>query len=274
MTTKVKKVSLSKPGGQEAKAAVKVHEPTPRERVALTAHLARRMERVPSPRLKVTEAGNSTKMTVDHPDPLLGQLLLMEALGTAEGDFANELLQQFGRVGAVGGRVDETALNFLIAAVKGMKPRDPVETMLVAQMAVIHASMMDLASRLAQADHFAQAEFAEQGINKLARTFSMQTDALKRYRGGGEQRVVVQHQHVNVAANQAQVNVGGTPQGGGVSLNSTEQSHEKPAALTHAPEQAMPCAVEANREAVPSGGSERLDRLPQPRGRGRRAPGQ
>jgi hypothetical protein len=108
MTKKLKKVAPDKSAVHGAKAAVVVHEPTPREREALTAHLARRMERVPSPRLKVTGVGNATTMSVDHPDPILGQLLLQEALGTAEGDFANELLRQFGRVGAVGGKIDET----------------------------------------------------------------------------------------------------------------------------------------------------------------------
>ena len=48
---------------------------------------------------------------------------------------------------------------------------------------------------------------------KLLRTFTPQLEALKRYRSAGEQRVVVQHQHVNVTADQAAVQVNGGGRG-------------------------------------------------------------
>ena len=58
----------------------------------------------------------------------------------------------------------------------------------------------------------------ERTLNKLARTFAVQMETLKRYRTGGEQRVTVQH--VNVAeGGQAIVGnvnaAGGTPGGAG-----------------------------------------------------------
>jgi hypothetical protein len=84
----------------------------------------------------------------------------------------------------------------------------------------------------------------------------------------------VQHQHVNVAAHQAQVNVASTHPGGGALPKPEEQSPEGVPALTHASEQEMPCAVETDGESVPSSGSARLERLPQPRGRRRRTEGQ
>ncbi len=37
----------------------------------------------------------------------------------------------------------------------------------------------------------------ERALTKLARTFGAQMEALKRYRTGGEQKVVVQHVHVS-----------------------------------------------------------------------------
>ena len=42
-----------------------------------------------------------------------------------------------------------------------------------------------------------QQDSAERAFNKLARTFVVQMEALKRYRTGGEQRVTVQHVTVN-----------------------------------------------------------------------------
>jgi hypothetical protein len=42
-----------------------------------------------------------------------------------------------------------------------------------------------------------QQNSAERAFNKLARTFAVQVEALKRYRTGGEQKVTVQHVTVN-----------------------------------------------------------------------------
>ena len=69
--------------------------------------------------------------------------------------------------------------------------------MLAAQMAAVHLATMDFASRLAHAENLAQRESSERSLNKLARTFTTQMEALKRYRTGGEQKVTVQHVHVN-----------------------------------------------------------------------------
>src|SRR3954452_3100534 len=75
---------------------------------------------------------------------------------------------------------------------------------------------------------------------KLLRTYTMQVEALKRYRSAGEQRVVVQH--VNVTAEQAAVQVNGTPpalRGEGAASKTEERSHEQQ--LAHASEPAMRC---------------------------------
>lgn len=50
-----------------------------------------------------------------------------------------------------------------------------------------------MASRLVAATGLPQAE----SLNKLARTFNLQLEALKRLRSGGEQKVRVKHVHVH-----------------------------------------------------------------------------
>ena len=65
--------------------------------------------------------------------------------------------------------------------------------MLAAQMAVVHAATMTSARRLANAADIPQMDSAERAFNKLARTFALQMETLKRYRTGGEQKVTVQH---------------------------------------------------------------------------------
>ncbi len=56
---------------------------------------------------------------------------------------------------------------------------------------------MTFARRLAHVDNILQQDSAERAFNKLARTFAVQVEALKRYRTGGEQKVTVQHVTVN-----------------------------------------------------------------------------
>jgi hypothetical protein len=92
----------------------------------------------------------------------------------------------------------------------------------------------------------------------------------KRYRSAVEQRVVVQHQHVNVTAEQAAVQVTGgadpAPGGRGVAPKPEEQSHAlaDTACLAYAPEPAMPCPDPAG-DAVPVAGGEREAPLPDAR---------
>jgi hypothetical protein len=173
------------------------YAPTPREQSVKEAHLARREGRNPAPRVKVTEKDGLSEISVDHPEPALGQALLMEALGTSDLDFLGEFLGQLASAGGKGGAVDESGLNFMLAVVRGVDPKDQVEAMLAAQMAAVHMATMTFARRLAHVENILQQDSAERAFNKLARTFSAQVAALRRYRTGGEQRVTVEHVTVN-----------------------------------------------------------------------------
>ena len=56
---------------------------------------------------------------------------------------------------------------------------------------------MRMMERLTNADDTARLDSTERALNKLARTFAAQVEALKRYRTGGEQSVTVQHVSVS-----------------------------------------------------------------------------
>jgi hypothetical protein len=64
-------------------------------------------------------------------------------------------------------------------------------------MATVHVATMTSALELARAATVAHRDYAERAINKLARTFAAQTEALKRYRSGGEPNVTVRHVSVS-----------------------------------------------------------------------------
>ena len=86
----------------------------------------------------------------DHPhDQYTGQVELMEALGITNGDFLAGLLQQ---VANINGRSKANAdeINFALAVIASLEPRDQVETMLGLQMAAAHMATMTFARRLAR----------------------------------------------------------------------------------------------------------------------------
>lgn len=185
----------------------KSYEPTAREQASISAVSARMK---PSPRFNV----KGTEIENNHPDPATGTALLMEALGTTDLDFLVGLTKQLANAGTKGQKLDESALNFMLAMVKGIEPRDQVETMLAAQMAAVHNATMTFARQLNHVDNIPQQDSAERAFNKLARTFASQVEALKRYRTGGEQKVTVQHVNVNDGG---QAIVGNVQGGGGMS---------------------------------------------------------
>jgi hypothetical protein len=171
------------------------YEPTKRERAVVSRFLNEQAEW--APRVKISGPEDPGVITPDHPKKTIGLLLLMEAIGTADTDFFNGILGQLANASSHGNEVDERKINFMLSVIKGIEPRDQVEAMLATQMAAVHMAIMMFASRLAGVQDLAQLESAERALNKLARTFTTQTEALKRYRTGGEEKVPVQHVTVN-----------------------------------------------------------------------------
>jgi hypothetical protein len=125
--------------------------------------------------------------------------------------------------------------------------------MLAAQMATVHMATMTFARRLNHVDNIPQQDSAERAFNKLARTFATQMEALKRYRSGGQQKVVVEHVHVNEGGQAIVGNV--MHPGGGQEGKSGKQPHAK--ALSHAPQSPL-WSEDPEREPVPvTGDAER-----------------
>lgn len=192
-----------------------VYQPTnERERKALVKQHQRRQKSNPVPTLKVTKKNGRDHVRIDHPNDAVGFTLLMEAVGTANADFAQGLLTQITNIASQGPDVDEDKSNFVLSVIAGIEPRDQVEAMLAAQMAAVHLASMTFARRLAHVDNIQQQDSAEKAFNKLTRTFTSQVEALKRYRSKGEQRVIVERVTVQSGG---QAIVGNVEHGGGVS---------------------------------------------------------
>jgi hypothetical protein len=175
--------------------------PTEREQPAVDKHIARRAAQT-APRVKVV-AGKGVaapNIRTDHPNQAVGTALLMEGLGTGDHDFFNGLVVQLANAGSRGKEIDEVGLNFMLSVVKGVNPKDQVETMLASHMAAGHMAIMTYARRFACVENIPQQDSTGRVFNQLMRTFAMQVEALKRYRTGGEQNITVQHISVSQGA--------------------------------------------------------------------------
>ena len=140
-----------------------------------------------APRIKIK---NGKEMIIARED-------MMRGLGTNSQEFMDGVLRQLANAVSPGKDADEEAINFALAVIAGIEPQDELETMLAMQMVAVHMATMTFTRRLAHVETLDQQHGSERALNKLARTFAMQMEALKRYRCGGEQKVVVQHVNVN-----------------------------------------------------------------------------
>jgi hypothetical protein len=238
---------------KKASASAKAYKPNPREQEIVDAYFARRKAQKPAPQMKVANEKGAAKLQIDHPDLAIGQVLLLEALGTSKSDFMDGIVRQLANAGPKGREVDQRELNFMLSMVTGIEPRDQVEAMLATQMAAVHNAMMTFARRLNHVENIPQQDSAERAFNKLGRTFAAQVEALKRYRTGGQQKVLVEHVTVN-AGGQAIVGNVETP-GARAPEKSEDQPHAKQ--LAHAPVATLPSAIEAEREHMPIAGRHR-----------------
>jgi len=85
----------------------------------------------------------------------------------------------------------------MFAELSGIEPKDQIEGMLATQMIATHHATMDCFRIVAQNG---QLDIINQMLcyaNKLSRTFTMQMEALNRYRGKGGQKMTVEHVHIN-----------------------------------------------------------------------------
>jgi len=188
-----------------------------------------------APRLKVKqEEDGCTEIAYDFADNVIGLVLVASQIGTADLDFYNGLVNQLANAASTRQKVSERTLNFMLAVIKDIKPRDQVETMLAAQMAAVHLAIMTFARRLANVDNIPQQDSAELAFNKLLRTFTTQMEALKRYRTSGEQKVTVQHVSVREGGQAIVGNVNQAPREGAPSKATA------PPALTDSSSTAMP----------------------------------
>ena len=148
---------------------------------------------------KITEAFGT-------PDPGLHMFLLDQVAQTFKGFQSSE------------GVCENTKMaefcNHAMAILQGIKPQDEIEGMLAVQMIGVHNMAMEAMKTVMISGQYPEAKDSNTNrATKLLRTFAAQMEALKKYRTGGQQKMIVEHVHVHQGG---QAIVGSvTTQGGG-----------------------------------------------------------
>ncbi len=236
---------------REAPPAVP-YEPTEAEK-RQSAAFKKKVQAKTSPASIKIKAATADTMQIEfgHTDMTMGLTLLMDTFGVTEYDLANNLLSQIINTSRENKnqKVEQGVVNAALAAVHGIGPKDEAEALLATQMVGIHNFAMLSLQRARMAETVNLLELHSNIATKMFRTYAAQMEALKKYRSKGEQKVVVQHVHVNADKAAVQVN-NNAPQdreGGGDNLNSEVQPYAPALEHSHVSPMRSPNEV---REAV------------------------
>ena len=95
------------------------------------------------------------------------------------------------------GRSGANYRDMMTAMLAELKPRDPVEAMLITQMTATHVAMTSLSQKTVDTSSGYQVrEALERSMTRLSRTYIAQMDALKKYRAKVQQTVRVERVNV------------------------------------------------------------------------------
>ena len=189
------------------------------EEQIMVSNYLKRIKKVPV-KFKVLGTTENPKIKAVGKDELLRSAKVTESLGTPDKELQSFLINQaiqsfkgcFSSEGQDNDRLDVVCNNAL-AILQGIAPQDEVEGMLAVQMVGVHNLAMAAMSRAMITDQTFEGRQA--GIDqatKMLRTFTLQMEALKRYRTGGQQRVIVEYVNVHEGG---QAIVGNVTHGGG-----------------------------------------------------------
>ena len=174
---------------------------------------------------KVLDDGRNTLDVVDTKDNL-ALVKFFEAFGSADPDFAHYLLNQvissfdgvsmFKNINPDGLDYDKVvpAANAAMAILAGIKPQNEIEALLAVQMVSVHNLGSECIKRAMSDGQSPEERQANvRYATKMTRTFIAQMAALKNYRQGGQQKMTVEHVHVNEGGQAivGPVNQGGKP---------------------------------------------------------------
>jgi hypothetical protein len=216
--------------------------PNPVERAEIKKAKKRTKGRAPSIDMHIEDRGTGAPVVYPaHSDDEGHMYRLADAFGTRSRQFVCWMLKGLGNATEdhsldydfSPGSPNQLAFNSALAVIDGVRPKDEIEAMLAAQMAVTNIVLLELVARTRGS--IANHKYEGDGIKRLdvlgnlttkfMRTFTMQVEALERKRRKGDQNIRVKHVHV-YAGGQAVVGNVNHRRGRGYRKND-QQAHER-----------------------------------------------
>ena len=162
----------------------------------------------------MTKKGNIPKK-VDEPDkPVkLGESslrLLKEVFGSEHNSYMNLQLRQIKQALPLDSP-DRKSFDNIMLILKAIQPKNELEGLIAVQLIATHNLSMEMMARAAVTN---RTDFGDRYVNqstKLSRTFIALLDSLDKHRHGRQQKMTVEHVHVNEGG---QAIVGNVDQGG------------------------------------------------------------
>jgi hypothetical protein len=223
----------------EALPAPVEYRPTPQEQRVLEQNRKRRGEKVAPSVVLEFDGYKKLSPKPAHPDAAIGWELLAQSLGCSDPEFVRELVGRL-PLASWGPNTAAHELNFIISFMQSVTPRDELETMLAAQMAVVPRAMMGSAEAFMTKNALEERQFYAAACTKFARTFAQQSETLRRLRTGGEQKIAIQNNNVSVEVTHTNA----------VAKEGIEVRMAAPLALTDS--QQLPMVDEPARAVVPA----------------------
>ena len=239
------------------------------ERAEIEKAKRRTKARAPRIAMHVEKRGAKAGRTYPgHSDEEGHRFRLADAFGTRSMQFVDAMLKGVGMAPEDHsaskdfgpGSPDQLAFNAALAVIDGVRPKDEVEAMLAANMAVANITLLELVARtraaiaghLYQGNGLKRLDVLGNLTNKFMRTFAIQIEALARKRRKGEQTVTVRHLHIHAGG---QAVVGNVTHRGGRGVTKNEQrpygdNPEKPK-IRKTPARPSMRSAHEERDAVP-----------------------
>jgi len=246
------------PKSKPTKPAPEAYAPTPREAAALARVKDRQEKRRRFPELKSSfNADGVAQIASDHPDETTALALQIDALGLGSHHEFTSILKGVFNFTPKGNAINAENATEALSLIVGLEPRNTTEALLATQMAAVHLASMDAARRLSRTASTAEAIAVNtKAMNNLARTFAVQAETMKKLKGGGPQRVVVEHKHYHLHQTPET-----TGEGGGVQTETEQLPH-----VRELPQrEAMLGYLETVGGAMQGAGSDGVERVPLPR---------
>jgi hypothetical protein len=187
--------------------------PNPVERAEIEKARRRTRARTPRIAMHVEDRGKAGSVVYPaHSDDEGHRYRLADAFGTRSLQFVRSMLKGLGNATAdhslnldfSPGSPDQLAFNAALAVIDGVRPKDEIEAMLAAHMAVTNIVLLELVARTRGS--IAGHRYEGNGIKRLdvlgnlttkfMRTYTLQVEVLSRKRRKGEQHIRVKHVHV------------------------------------------------------------------------------